>query len=110
MKAGSARTNAKKGQNKEVKIWKKKRIEAQRAKPRTPTPAIDAFIGKEEQTGKKKRSIDPFVGSPPTTRSDHTVSLFLQPSRHTERKKKTLKPRYILESLQRSLSHKLPSA
>ena len=30
-------------------------IEAQRAKPRTPTPAVDALIGDEEQTGKKKK-------------------------------------------------------
>ena len=34
---------------------RKKRIEAQRAKQRTPTPALDALIGDEEQTGKKKR-------------------------------------------------------
>ena len=31
-----------------------KGIEAQRAKPRTPTPAIDSLIGNEEQTGEKK--------------------------------------------------------
>ena len=32
----------------------KKRIEEQRVKPLTPTPAIDALIGDEEQTGKKE--------------------------------------------------------
>ena len=32
-----------------------KKFEAQRAKPHTPTPAIDALIGDEEQTGKEKR-------------------------------------------------------
>ena len=35
--------------------WKKKRSETKRAKPRTPTPAIDALIGNEEHTGEKKR-------------------------------------------------------
>ena len=39
---------------KEVKRWKKKRIEAQRAKPRTPTPVTDGLIEDEEQTRKKE--------------------------------------------------------
>ena len=43
------------GKNKGVKRWKKKRIEVERAKPRTPTPAIDALIGDKEQTGRKNR-------------------------------------------------------
>ena len=38
-----------------MKRWKK-RIEAQRAKPRTRTPAVDALIGDEEQTRKKEKS------------------------------------------------------
>ena len=38
-----------------MKILKRKRSEAQRAKPRTSIPAIDALIGKEEQTRNKKR-------------------------------------------------------
>ena len=33
---------------------KEKRIEAQRAKPCTPTPAIDALIGDEEQKEKRR--------------------------------------------------------
>ena len=33
---------------------RKKRIEAQRAKLRTPSPVIDALIGDEEQTEKKE--------------------------------------------------------
>ena len=37
------------------KTEEKKRVEAQKANLHTPTPAIDAFIGDEEQTGKKKR-------------------------------------------------------
>ena len=45
-----ARTNAKKGDEKER--TKKKGIEVQREKPPTPTWAIDALI--DEQTGKKK--------------------------------------------------------
>ena len=48
-------TPRKEGRRKEEGSEKlKKRIEAQRAKPRTPTSAIDALIGEEEQTGKKK--------------------------------------------------------
>ena len=43
------------GKNKGGKRRKKKRIEAQRLKSRTPTRAIDALIGGEEQTGKKGR-------------------------------------------------------
>ena len=45
---------------------KKKRIEAQRAKPRTPTPAIDELIGEEEQTGKKKVRNRERVSNPAT--------------------------------------------
>ena len=33
-----------------------KRIQAQRAKPRTQTPAVDALIGEKEQTGQKERT------------------------------------------------------
>ena len=36
-------------------VKKRERIETQRAKPRTPTTAIDALIRKEEQTGEKRR-------------------------------------------------------
>ena len=49
-----ARTNAKKGQKKE-RTEVKKRIEAQRAKPRTSISEIDALIGDEEQNGKQKK-------------------------------------------------------
>ena len=35
---------------------KKKGIKGQRAKPPTPTLAIDFFIGVEEQKGEKKRN------------------------------------------------------
>ena len=48
----------KKGRRREEERREKrkgKRIEAQGAKPRTPTPVIDALTGEEEQTGKKKR-------------------------------------------------------
>ena len=34
---------------------KKKGVEAQRVKPYTPTRAVDAFIGEEEQNGKQER-------------------------------------------------------
>ena len=75
--------------SKKVKRWKIKRIEAQRAKPRTPTPATDALIGDEQKTGKRreqriKRTRSGFTAqlprnlrSPPTIRRDHAVSLFL---------------------------------
>ena len=43
----------------------KKRIEAQRAKPRTPTPEIDALID-EEQTGKRENQETERVSNPPT--------------------------------------------
>ena len=54
----SARTNPKKGEKKEQirrgKVGRKKGPR-QGEKPRTPTPAIDALIGEEEQTGKKRK-------------------------------------------------------
>ena len=47
-----------------------KKIEAQRAKPRTPIPATDALIGDEGQTGKRNKelvstpnTLDPSVAS-----------------------------------------------
>ena len=46
---GSARNNAKE------RAKKKKGIEGQRTKPLTPTLAIDALIGEEEQNGKQKK-------------------------------------------------------
>ena len=49
-----------------MKKWKG--TEAHRAKHPTPSQAIDAFIGAEEQNEKLR--------SPPTTHRDHTVSLF----------------------------------
>ena len=70
-----------------MKRWKKTRFEAQRAKPRTPTPAIDALIGDEEQTEKEEitgsgslTQLSWTLQSPSTTRRDHTVSLFLKSS------------------------------
>ena len=74
---GSARINAKKGEKKEVKRWKKKGSR-QRAKPCTPTSAIDALIGEEEQTGgerreKKERNRER-VSNPPTL--DPSVSSY----------------------------------
>ena len=65
-----------------------KRIEAQWAKPRTPTLAIDALIGDEEPMRKrrgdreKSRSGPPAqlsgtCHSPPTTCRYHTASLLL---------------------------------
>ena len=44
------RQERREGKNEGVKRLKKKRIEAKRVKPHTPTPAIDALIGGEEQT------------------------------------------------------------
>ena len=49
------RQKRREGKKKGMKRWKKTRIEAQRAKPRTPNKVTDALIGEEEQTGKKKR-------------------------------------------------------
>ena len=46
---GSARANTEKGEE-----GVGRRIEAQRAKPHTPIPAIDELIGDEEQTKKKR--------------------------------------------------------
>ena len=37
------------------KAKKKKEIEAQRAKPPTPTQTIDALIGDEERNGKQRK-------------------------------------------------------
>ena len=37
------------------RVKKKKGIEAQRVKPLTPSRAIDALIGDEEQNGKHKK-------------------------------------------------------
>ena len=76
---GSARTNSKKGEKKGETRAKKRGIEAQRVKPLTPTPAVDALIGEEEQTGGKREETNQLLGtirSPPTTRIDHTVYLF----------------------------------
>ena len=36
-------------------LKKKKGIEAQRAKPPTPPPGIDALIGDKEQNGKRRK-------------------------------------------------------
>ena len=65
----------------------RKGIEVQRAKPPTPTRAIDVLIGNEEQNEKYKRKkketeselltqLPWTLSSSPTTRTDHTVSLF----------------------------------
>ena len=35
-----------------------KRMEAQRAKTRTPIPVMNALIGEEEQTGKRRENKD----------------------------------------------------
>ena len=58
-------------------------IEVQRVNPLTRTHVIDALIGEEEQTGKKKKERNKETGNgpqsiwlPPTTRIDHTVSPF----------------------------------
>ena len=51
MTAGSARINVKERENNEKRVRrvkKRKGIEAQRAKHPTPSPAIDALVGKEE--------------------------------------------------------------
>ena len=50
--AGSAHINAKK---REERQGRRKGIEAQRAKPPTPSQAIDAHIGDEEHNGKQKK-------------------------------------------------------
>ena len=64
-----------------MKRWKKKKDRATEGE--TPTPAIDALIGDEEQTGKKEETesgsptqISWTIQSPPTTLIDHTVGLF----------------------------------
>ena len=50
------RQERRKGMKKGVKKWNKIRVEAQRAKPHTPTLAIDALIGEEEQTEKRREN------------------------------------------------------
>ena len=56
--AGSARVNAKE-RDKKKRQWRRakerKGIEVQRAKPPTPTGAIDALIWNEEQNEKQKK-------------------------------------------------------
>ena len=58
--AWSARTNAKKGEKKErTREWedgRKKRIEVQRSERRISISGIDALIGEEEQTGKRREN------------------------------------------------------
>ena len=55
---GSAPINAKERQEgkKRGRTKKGKGIEAQRVEPPTPSRAIDALIGDEEQNGKQKRT------------------------------------------------------
>ena len=74
-----------------------KKIEAQRAKPRTPTPAMDALTGDEEQTGGKEENKErkrERVSNPPML--DHSVasynpqgscseSILVTPSAHREK-------------------------
>ena len=75
--AGSALTIAKKRDKKEKKVRRAKirnEIEAQRAKPRTPTQVIDELIGDEEQTGerkpkRRKRKKQGMASNPATTRA-----------------------------------------
>ena len=58
--AGSARINVKGREKKERQLRrakKRKGIEAQRAKPSTPSQAIDAHMGDEEQNGKHRKNI-----------------------------------------------------
>ena len=70
----SARINAKKRETQERQVKKKKRSKGQRAKPSTPTQAICALIGEEEQNGNQKKKknkergpnpaiLDPLVAS-----------------------------------------------
>ena len=74
-RAGSARNNAKKGE----------KVVKDGSRHRGQNSAIDALIGDEEQTGKKKKETGsgsppqlPWtLQSPPKTRRDHAVSLFL---------------------------------
>ena len=47
-----------------MKRWKKERIEAQRAKPRTPTPAVEALIDGELKGEKKMTKKETGSGSP----------------------------------------------
>ena len=69
------------------KAKKRKGIKTERVKPSTPSQAIDAHIGDEEQNGKqkknkkKKRSGSPTrqpqtIWSPLMTHMNHTVGLF----------------------------------
>ena len=57
-------THQRQGKNKWTRRAKEKGIDVQRVKPLTPTRAIDALIGEEEQTGKikkeqKERNMEP---------------------------------------------------
>ena len=84
--AGSVRVNAKERNKKErqrIRAKERKGIEAQGAKPPTPTRGIDAFTGGEEQneklkkkkkeTGRGAQTQLPYtLRSPLTTRKDHT--------------------------------------
>ena len=78
--AGSARNNAKKRDEKER--MKKKQV-GQRAKPYTPSQAIDARMGEEEKKRTKERNRERVpnpaiwtIWPPLTTRMDHMVSPF----------------------------------
>ena len=72
---------------KEKRVEKRKGIEAQRVRHPTPCQATDALTGDEEQNGKQKRTkkketrswspTQQTIQSPPTTRRDPTVSLFI---------------------------------
>ena len=84
--------NAKEKQGRRAK--ERKGTEAQKAKTPTPTRVIDALIGdgeqNEKQKNKKKETVRgpstqlPWtLRSPPTTRRDHTVSLFFYIPRPT---------------------------
>ena len=65
---GSASINAKEieKERKVRRVKKRKWIEAQRAKPSTPSQAINAHIGNEKQNGnpKKKQGASPQSGYP----------------------------------------------
>ena len=63
------------GKNKGVKRWKKKKIERERVKPCTPILGIDAPIGDEEKTGKKKEA---GIGSP----TQLSLIIWLPPTTH----------------------------
>ena len=81
-KVGAHQRKGKEGKGRGAK--KRTRIEAQREKSPTPTLAIDAFIGDEEENAKQKKETERrtptklpiIIRSPPTTPMDHTVTLF----------------------------------